>query len=174
MAAPHAVDAQAPAAPTYSRDVAPILYRNCTSCHRPGEIAPMSLLTYQDARPWAQVHRHARDGRHDAAVARGSVDGRVPQRPPPDAPRKRTPSRSGWPPARRKAIRGDLPAPPRYAEGWTIGQPDAVLTMQEDYPIPASGTVAYQYFEVPTNFTEDKWVQAFEVRPGNRAASCIT
>ena len=63
---------------------------------------------------------------------------------------------------------GDLPAPPRYADGWTIGQPDAVLTMQEDYPIPASGTVAYQYFEVPTNFTEDKWIQAFEVRPGNR------
>ena len=64
---------------------------------------------------------------------------------------------------------GDLPAPPQYAEGWTIGQPDAVLPMQEDYPIPASGTIAYQYFEVPTNFTEDKWIQAFEVRPGNRA-----
>jgi hypothetical protein len=63
----------------------------------------------------------------------------------------------------------DLPAQPKYAEGWTIGQPDVVLTMQEDYPIPASGTVAYQYFEVPTNFTEDRWVQAFELRPGNRA-----
>jgi hypothetical protein len=50
-----------------------------------------------------------------------------------------------------------------------IGQPDVVLNMQEDYPIPASGTVNYQYFEVPTNFTEDKWIQAFEVRPGTRA-----
>src|SRR5204862_4930915 len=64
----------------------------------------------------------------------------------------------------------DAPAPPRYAEGWTIGQPDAVLKMGEDYPIPASGTVAYQYFEVPTNFADDRWVQAFEVRPGNRTA----
>src|SRR5258708_2594063 len=50
--------AQAPATtgvgPTYSRDVAPILYRSCTNCHRPGEIGPMSLLTYKDARPWAR------------------------------------------------------------------------------------------------------------------------
>ena len=54
MAAPLTVDAQAPAAPTYSRDIAPILYRNCTNCHRPGEIGPMSLLSYQDVRPWAK------------------------------------------------------------------------------------------------------------------------
>src|SRR4249920_1609031 len=46
--------AAAPAGPTYSRDVAPILYKNCTTCHRPGEIGPMSLLTYKDARPWAK------------------------------------------------------------------------------------------------------------------------
>src|SRR4029079_11498865 len=63
----------------------------------------------------------------------------------------------------------DLPDRPHYAEGWLIGEPDAVLPMREDYPIPAAGTIAYQYFEVPTNFTEDKWIQAFEVRPGNRA-----
>src|SRR4029450_6572583 len=63
----------------------------------------------------------------------------------------------------------DLPAPPQYAEGWTIGQPDVVLPMQEDYPIPASGTIAYQYFEAQTSSPEDKWIQASEVRPGNRA-----
>src|SRR5262249_13306874 len=63
----------------------------------------------------------------------------------------------------------DLPAAPQYTEGWTIGQPDVVLSMQEDYPIPAAGTIPYSYFEVPTNFTEDKWVQAFEVRPGDRS-----
>ena len=57
VATPLQVGAQAagPAAPTYSRDVAPILYRNCTSCHRPGEIGPMSLLSYQAARPWAKA-----------------------------------------------------------------------------------------------------------------------
>jgi hypothetical protein len=56
---------------------------------------------------------------------------------------------------------------PTYATEWTIGQPDAVFAMQEDYPIPAEGTIAYQYFEVPTNLTEDKWIQAMEVRAGD-------
>jgi hypothetical protein len=63
----------------------------------------------------------------------------------------------------------DLPAPPVYEDGWTMGRPDAVLSMQEDYPVPADGTIAYQYFEVPTNFTEDRWIRAMEVRAGNRA-----
>ncbi|MBM3773472.1 MAG: thiol-disulfide isomerase [Acidimicrobiia bacterium] len=62
----------------------------------------------------------------------------------------------------------DLPTPPTYAEGWSIGKPDAVLSMQEDYPLPAEGVIPYQYFEVATNFTEDKWLQAYEIRPGNR------
>src|SRR5581483_8723447 len=61
----------------------------------------------------------------------------------------------------------DLPAAPSYSSEWMIGQPDAVFSMQEDYPIPASGTVAYQYFTIPTNTTEDKWITAMEVRAGN-------
>ena len=56
---------------------------------------------------------------------------------------------------------------PTYASGWTIGQPDAIFAMQEDYPVPASGTVPYQYFEIPINIAEDKWVQAYEVKPGD-------
>src|SRR5262245_12266917 len=64
----------------------------------------------------------------------------------------------------------DLPAPPKFAEGWMMGTPDAVFTMQEDYPIPASGMLDYKFFEIPTNLTEDRWLQAFEVRPGARAA----
>src|SRR5262249_1674657 len=63
----------------------------------------------------------------------------------------------------------DLPAPPQFVDGWRMGKPDAVFTMQEDYPIPASGTLDYKFFEIPTNLTEDKWLQAFEVRPGTRA-----
>src|SRR5262249_23204605 len=63
---------------------------------------------------------------------------------------------------------GDLPAAPRYTDGWQIGQPDAVLTMNEDYSVPAGGTVEYKYFQVQTNFTEDKWIRAIESRPGNR------
>jgi len=168
MTAPHTVDAQAPAAPTYSRDIAPILYRNCTNCHRPGEIGPMSLLSYQDVRPWAK-----------SIVTRVTAGTMPPWHADPltgefDNDRRLTAAEKDaitrWVSAGApEGDPGDLPAPPRYAAGWTIGQPDAVLTMQEDYPIPASGTVAYQYFEVPTNFTEDKWVKAFEVRPGNRS-----
>jgi hypothetical protein len=170
VAAPVHVGAQAgPASPTYSRDVAPILYRNCTSCHRPGEIGPMSLLSYQAARPWAKaIGTRVAAGtmppwHADPAIGEFSNDRRL------TAAEKETIAQwvaAGAPEGDPK----DLPAPPRYAEGWTIGTPDAVLPMLEDYPIPASGTIAYQYFEVPTSFTEDKWVQAFEVRPGNRAA----
>ena len=156
------------AAPTYSRDVAPILYHNCTSCHRPGEIGPMSLLSYQDARPWAKsIATRVTAGtmppwHADPSTGEFSNDRRL------SAAEKDTILQwvaAGAPEGDPR----DLPAPPRYAEGWMIGEPDVVLAMREDYPIPASGTVAYQYFDVPTNFTEDKWVQAFEVRPGNRA-----
>lgn len=158
----------AAAGPTFSRDVAPILYKNCTNCHRPGEIGPMSLLTYKDARPWAKSIA-ARVGagtmppwHADPATGEFLNDRRL------SGAEQETLLQ--W--AAAAAPEGDpaaLPAPPHYTEGWTIGEPDVVLPMQEDYPIPASGTVAYQYFEVPTSFTEDRWIQAFEVRPGNRA-----
>src|SRR5690349_22786739 len=162
--------AQAPSGaagnPTYSRDVAPILIKNCTTCHRPGEIGPMSLMSYKDVRPWAKsivarVEAGTMPPWHaDPSVGEFENDRRLSQA------EKQTIAR--WVAA--GAPEGDpaqLPSPPTYADGWMIGQPDVVLTMQEDYPIPASGTIAYQYFEVPTNFTEDRWVQAFEVRPGN-------
>jgi hypothetical protein len=153
--------------PTYSRDVAPILYRSCTNCHRPGEIGPMSLLSYADARPWAKsIATRVTAGtmppwHADPRTGEFANDRRL------SAAEKATLTEwvaAGAPEGDPK----DLPAAPQYADGWLIGQPDVVLPMREDYPIPASGTVAYQYFEVPTNFTEDKWVQAFEVRPGNR------
>src|SRR4029453_5189518 len=63
----------------------------------------------------------------------------------------------------------DLPAAPKYADGWGIGTPDAILSIEEDYPIPATGTIPYEYFEVPANYSEDRWIQAWELRPGNRA-----
>jgi hypothetical protein len=157
-----------PENPTYSRDVAPILYKNCTSCHRPGEIGPMPLLSYKDVRPWARsiaarVEAGTMPPWHaDPSVGEFDNDRRL------SATDKETIAR--W--VADGAPEGDpaqLPAQPKYSDGWMIGQPDAVLTMQEDYPIPARGTIAYQYFEVPTNFAEDRWIQAFEVRPGNRS-----
>jgi hypothetical protein len=154
------------ATPTFAKDVAPIFYKNCTNCHRPGEIAPMSLLTFKDARPWAksiatQVSKGTMPPWHaDPAHGEFLNDRRLTQA------EKDTIVK--W--ANAGAPEGkaaDLPPAPAYATEWTIGQPDAVFAMAEDYPIPAEGTIAYQYFEVPTNLTEDKWIQAMEVRAGN-------
>jgi hypothetical protein len=160
--------AQSAAAPTFSKDVAPILYAECTSCHRPGEIAPMSLLTYKDARPWARaIAARVADGsmppwHADPAYGRFINERRL------TAAQKAT--IQGWVAAGApEGLPADLPPAPTYPDGWRIGAPDAVLTMQEDYPIPASGTIPYQYFEVPTNFTDDRWIQGWELRPGNRA-----
>ena len=158
----------APKVPTYAKDVAPILYTHCTSCHRPGEIAPMSLLTYADVRPYA---RDIRDKIADGVMPPWHTD----------MPHGTFLNERGLTDQEKATIfrwvangapKGDLeaaPGAPRYPEGWSIGEPDAVFQMQEEYRIPAEGTIAYEYFYIPTNFTEPKWVQAIEVRPGNRA-----
>ena len=163
-----AQSAPAAGAPTYSKNVAPILYANCTSCHRAGQIAPMSLMTYSEVRPWARsiagrVSSGSMPPWHAAPeVGEFENDRRLTD--------KEKDMIARWVAAGApEGQASDLPPRPQYAEGWTIGQPDAVLTMQEDYPIPPSGTIAYQYFEVPTGLTEDKWIQAYEVRPSNRA-----
>lgn len=156
------------ATPTFTKDVAPILYKNCASCHRPNDIAPMSLLTYENARPWAKAIREQVATRQmppwHATQPHGTFlnDRRLS-----DADRD-TLIRwvDGGAP---KGDPKDLPPVPKFAEGWEIGTPDVVLSMAKDFDVPTSGTVAYQYFEVPTNFTEDKWVQAIEVRPGTRS-----
>jgi copper type II ascorbate-dependent monooxygenase-like protein len=156
------------ATPTFSKDVAPILYKNCASCHRPGEIAPMSLLTYEQARPWVKsIREKVLTGQMPpwhAAEPHGtfSNDRRLT-----DADKKTliTWVDAGAPQGNPK----DLPPAPQFTEGWEIGKPDVVLSMLQPYAVPASGTIEYQDFNIPTNFTEDKWVQAIELRPGNRS-----
>ncbi|HUE84937.1 MAG TPA: cytochrome c [Vicinamibacterales bacterium] len=154
-------------APTFSKDVAPVLYTHCTTCHRPGEIAPMSLLTYEQARPWAR------------AIRDNVVNGVMPPWHADPAHGKWVNDRSMTQAEKDVIVRwvdagapqgsaADLPKAPVYAQGWTIGQPDAVVTMEREYAVPAQGEIPYQYFEMETNFTEDRWVQALEVRPGNR------
>jgi hypothetical protein len=154
--------------PTFTRDVAPILYANCVSCHRPGEIAPMSLITYQEARPWARaITRRIADGSmppwHADAPAHTFSNERMLS-----AAEKVTLERwaSGGAP---EGDPKDLKAPPVFAQGWRIGTPDAVFEMQEDYPVPARGTVEYEHFYIPTNFSDAKWLKAIEARPGSRA-----
>ena len=154
-------------APTFSKDVAPVLYKHCTTCHRPGEIAPMSLLTYEQTRPWAR------------AIRDNVLSGVMP-------PWHADPAHGRWVNDRRMISQekdlivrwvdagapqgnaSDLPKAPVYSEGWTIGQPDAIVTMEKEYGVPAEGEIPYQYFEMQTNFADDKWIQALEVRPGNR------
>ena len=153
--------------PTFNRDIAPILYANCTTCHRPGEIAPMSLLTYEDARPWAKAMR---DEVGAGVMPPWHADPQIGHF---KNERRLTDEQRDlivrW--ANGGAPRGnpsDLPPLPQYTEGWTIGEPDLVLNMPVEYRVPADGFVEYEYIEIPTNLTEDRWVQAFEVRPGNR------
>jgi hypothetical protein len=166
-AAPQEPAASASSAPTFSKDVAPILYKQCTTCHRPGEIAPMSLLTYQEARPWARaikeaVSRRAMPPWHAEAPHDTFENERYLS----DAERE---TLVKW--ADAGAPQGDLTTllqPPSYPQGWTIGTPDAIFEMTEDYAVPERGVVEYEYFYIPTNFSEPKYVEAIEVRPGNR------
>jgi hypothetical protein len=152
---------------TFHKNVESILEARCQGCHRPGEAAPMSLLTYNDARPWAKAIKqavltrkmppwsadesvgHFRNDRHlsDAEISTLSawVD-------------------AGAPEGNSK----DAPAPLRFAEGWAIGKPDVVLEMPVAFEVPAQGVLDYQWILIP-GFKEDKWIQAFEVRPSNRA-----
>jgi hypothetical protein len=159
--------ASAQTAPTFNKDVAPLFNQHCVACHRPGEMAPMSLLGYQQARPWAKAIKEK--------VALGAM--------PPwhsDAPRgtflndrrltdaeKSTILRwvdGGAPEGNPK----DLPPAPKFVEGWEIGTPDVVLKMSTPFDVPATGTIPYKMFSIPTGFTEDRWVQAIEIRPGER------
>ena len=155
-------------APTFTKDIAPIFYANCTSCHRPGEIAPMSLLTYKDARPWAKATAaKVADGTMPPWHADPKYGQFVGERRLTDA-QKSTIAKwvaAGAP----EGNAADLPAPPAYTDGWNI-TPDVVLSMQEDYPIPATGEVAYQYMEIPANFAEDRYISDWEIRPGDRRA----
>ena len=162
--------AAAPAGvPTFTKDVAPILYKNCVTCHRAGEIGPMPLLTYEDARPYAQAIIEEVEAGHMPPWHAVAPEGTFLNERKLPAAEKETLlkwAKNGAP----KGNAADMPKPPVFADGWQAGQPDVVLEMSEPYSVPASGTVAYEYFYLPTNFTEAKWVKSIEVRPGVRSA----
>jgi hypothetical protein len=154
--------------PTFSKDVAPILQEHCQGCHRPGEIGPMALLSYTQARPWAKSIKEAVASRrmppwhadshfgkfsNDRSLTQAEIDTLV-----------------GW--ADGGALEGnakDAPPARAFAEGWQITKPDLILDTGVDFKVPAQGTVQYTHFVVPSGFTEDKWISEIEVRPGNRA-----
>ncbi|HVG20202.1 MAG TPA: thiol-disulfide isomerase [Blastocatellia bacterium] len=152
---------------TFAKDVAPIFYSRCVECHRAGEAAPMSLLSYKEARPWARsikekvVTREMPPWHADPHFGEFSNDRRL------------TPSQVetivAWVDGGAKeGDPKDLPPAPKFVEGWSIGKPDVVLQMTEEFSLAAAGPDEYQYFEIPTNFKEDRYVQMAEARPGNR------
>ena len=153
------------AAPAFYHDVLPILQSRCQVCHRPGEIAPMSLVTYRETRPWAKAIRDAVRSRKmppwfaDPCCGTFAND------------RTLTPAEietlSAW--ADSGAAAGDeKDAPP--ARAWppagNLAAPGLVLEMPRAFEVPAKGAVEYQYFLIPSGFTEDRWIQGVEVRPG--------
>lgn len=153
---------------TFSKDVAPIFYRTCSECHRAGEVAPFSVMSYKEIRPWAKSIRekvisremppwHA-DPKHgdfinDRRLTQADID-----------------TITAWVDGgAREGNPKDLPKAPTFVEGWSIGQPDQTFSIPEQ-SVPAEGVVKYQYLTVPTNFTEDMWVTAAEIRSTGRAA----
>ena len=153
---------------TFTRDVAPIIRKNCQVCHRPGEIAPMPFTSYKEVRPWAKaihekiLRREMPPWFADPAHGVFSNDSRLAQHD--------IDTIGAW--VREGSKEGDpkhLPPAPNFVEGWNIGQPDVVLSMIQEYSIPPGGVIPYKYFVVPTNFTEDRFVQFAEIRAGDRA-----
>ena len=165
-----AVSAPAPkdssASVTFNKDVLPILQKNCQNCHRPGEVAPMSLVTYQDARPWAKAIKAAvvtqkmppwfmdakYDHRYSDVRRLNEADVKT---------------LAAW--ADNGALEGDArdkPAPVAFQDGWNL-KPDLIIEMPNEFHVPATGAVEYQYTLVDYTFTEDTWIAAAEMRPGN-------
>src|SRR6266545_6254486 len=155
------------AAVTFNKDVAPIFFKNCVECHRPGEAAPMSLLSYKDARPWARSIREKVLSREmppwhaDPRVGQFSNDPRLTQ--------AEIDAITTWVDGGAKEGEPrDLPPAPKFVEGWGIGRPDLILKMPEEFTLNANGPDEYQHFVIDPGFTEDKYVQMAEARPGNR------
>jgi Flp pilus assembly protein TadD len=152
---------------TFSKHIAPILFRYCAPCHRPGEAGPFSLLSYDDAR------------KHAAQIA--VVTGRryMPPWPPEpgygdflDAKRLTAAqidllahwAKSGM----EEGDRATAPRPPHFVEGWQLGEPDLVLHMRQPYQMTAAGEDVFRNFVIPVELKETKYIRAMELRPGSK------
>jgi hypothetical protein len=165
-----ALAAPAGSVPTFTKDVAPIVFDKCVSCHRKGEVAPMTLTSYEEVRPWAKVIKnkvvaremppwfadpaHTLKMRNDRSLSPAQietiaawVDGGAP-----------------------KGSDADLPPLPTFTEGWTAGrEPDAILEMPVEFSIPSEGELGVQMFYSKVPWSEDRFAETLEIRPGNRA-----
>jgi peroxiredoxin len=150
---------------TYSKSVAPILQNKCQSCHRPDQTAPFALMNYDEAAKHAKSIRevttqrrmppwHA-DPRHgsftnDRRLTKEEID-----------------TINAWVEGGlAKGDDKDLPKPIAWPKGWSHGEPDLVLSMPEDFEVPATGSLGYKHYVIDPKFTEDKWVSIAEGKPG--------
>ncbi len=152
---------------TFNRDIAPIVYHYCASCHRPGEAGPFPLLTYQDVKkhgnqivavtqtrfmpPWLPEPGELKFtdelrltdeqiAKIRAWVEQGMVEGNP----------------------------GDLPAKPKFVAGWQLGQPDLIVKAEKPYMLQASGIDQYWNFVLPVPIHDTTWVRAVEIKPGDK------
>jgi len=152
---------------TFNRDIAPIVFQTCSRCHRPGESGPFSLLTYNDVKkhahqieavtrtsympPWLpqpQTLKFADEWRlseDQIATIKKWVDEGTPEGDPRDSP-----------------------PPPKFVEGWQLGEPDLVLKAAKPYLLPASGSDMYWNFIFPVPIDRTRWIKAVEIRPGDK------
>jgi tetratricopeptide (TPR) repeat protein/mono/diheme cytochrome c family protein len=165
FAALAAAQTSPPTPPTYNHDIAPILYRSCSSCHRPGESAPFSLLTYDDAKnfapqiaaavrtrsmpPWLPEHGFG-DFANEARLTDDEIRLIVEW------------VKSGAP----QGPAAEAPPPPHFTEGWQLGPPDMVLDATRAFAVPASGPDVFWNFIFSPSVTSRRYVRAIEVRPG--------
>jgi hypothetical protein len=154
--------------PTFAREISRIVQKNCEGCHRPGQIGPFSLTNYEEVRtfateikratqarrmpPWHAIPNFGPAYKNDRRLSDEDLD---------------LISRwvdSGAPLGNPK----DLPTRLKWSEDWALGKPDAVISMSEDWELEAAGVDEYRCFVIPTNYDSVRWVQGFEMRPGNR------
>ncbi len=151
---------------TYASHIKRIIQDNCVACHRPKQVGPFSLTSFESVRGWsAMIHSVITDRRMPPWNAASEFDGKFSnQRSLPDKDKQAILS---W-------IANDMPRgdesqdPPdkKFSRLWRIGKPDKVFTVKKGFSVPTEGVVEYQYFSIPTKFKEDKWIQAMEARPG--------
>jgi peroxiredoxin len=152
---------------TYANQISRILNANCVECHRPGQIAPFPLTSYEETVGWADMIREVTAERRmppwhaDPSVSHFSNDARLTE--------EELSQIARW--VKNGAPEGDvkqLPEPPKFAQGWQIGTPHQIISMDETgFDVPAEGTVDYQRFVIDPGWDEDKWIKSIECKPGN-------
>jgi len=156
----------APAPVTFNKDVLPILQNRCQECHRPGEVAPMSFMSYKETRPWAKAIKSAILTQKmppwfmDPGVGHFKNERRLSTE---EVNKINAWVDAGAPEGDAK----DKPAPVTFATGWTIGKPDMVIEFPNEVKLAATGLIDQSNLLVKVNFPKDVWVKAAEVRPGN-------